>query len=123
VHAVRRELALILALTALALSAGVASADGQTHHYCSGCTINAGLTYKDPNDYSITQDYVHRLSGPSSGVTIGAAAYYTDTGSWGNWVYSTSTEVTHGYGGSRPARGAAGNFGAGNYGFNAHVTF
>lgn len=100
-----------------------ASAEAASYHYCSSCTINAGSTRIAGSARYITLDYVHRLSGPSSGVTIGAIARYADTGSWGNYVYSTSTEVTHSYNGSRPAYGAATNFGAGNYGFNAHVNY
>ncbi len=71
----------------------------------------------------ITYDYVHRLSGPGSGVVIGAIAKYADDGSWGSWATSSATEVAHGYSGSRPAWGAAGNFGGGNYGFHAHVNY
>lgn len=98
-------------------------AESATSRYCDGCTIYSNSLVKATVARYITLDYVHRLSGPSSGVTIGAIAQYADNYAWGNYVYSTSTEVTHGYSGSRPAWGAAANFGAGNYGFNAHVRY
>lgn len=103
---------------------GVGYAQAATSHYCSSCTIggNGGSVTAGTARY-ITSNYVHRLSGPGSGVTIGARAYYTDNGSWGNFVYSSSTQVTHSYSGGRPARGSASNFGGGNYGFNAHVNY
>ncbi|MBI2691968.1 MAG: hypothetical protein HYX29_08505 [Solirubrobacterales bacterium] len=115
---------MISSAVALLIGVGVANAEAATYGYCSGCTINGngGSVTAGISRY-ITSNYVHRLSGPSGGVTIGARAFYTDNGSWGNFVYSTSTEVTHGYSGSRPARGSASNFGAGNYGFNAHVLY
>lgn len=107
----------------LALLAGTASAEAASHHYCSSCTIYAWTSKVDPTAHYITLNYVHRLSGPSSGVTIGARAKYVSDGSWGSYVYSTTTEVQHGYNGTRNAWGAATNFGAGNYGFNAHVNY
>lgn len=122
-HRWRTSACVTLLLLAL-VCVGVAHAEAATSRYCSGCTIggNGGSVTASTPRY-ITSNYVHRLSGPSSGVTIGARAYYTDNGSWGNFVYSTSTQVTHGYTGGRPARGSASNFGAGNYGFNAHVNY
>lgn len=119
----RRIACLIASTLVLLLHAGGARAEAATYRYCSGCTIYGYSPFTAPSSRYITSNYVHRLSGPSSGITIGARAYYTDNGSWGNFVYSTSTEVTHGYSGSRPARGSASNFGAGNYGFNAHVLY
>lgn len=120
----RKSACVTCSMLALFVFIGAASAEAATYRYCSGCTIggNGGLVTASSSRY-ITSNYVHRLSGPSSGVTIGARAYYTDNGSWGNFVYSTSTEATHLYSGSRPARGSASNFGAGNYGFNAHVLY
>jgi hypothetical protein len=44
-------------------------------------------------------------------------------GSWGSYVYSTTTQVQHGYNGTRNAWGATTNFGGGNYWFNAHVNY
>jgi hypothetical protein len=120
---VRGHAFLLAACTALTLSIAVASAEAATYNYCSGCTISSSSLVKASTYRYITLDYVHRLSGPGSGVTIGAIAQYADNGSWGNYVYSTSTEVTHGYSGSRPAWAAAANFGAGNYGFNAHANY
>jgi hypothetical protein len=105
------------------LCVGVATASAASSAYCSGCTIGSNSLVKAATARYISLDYVHRLSGPGSDVTIGAIAQYSDNGAWGNYVYSTSTEVTHGYSGSRPARGAAANFGAGNYVFNAHVNY
>jgi hypothetical protein len=111
---------LATSLSVLAL-AGPASA--ATDHYCSGCTIYSKSTVMAVYYHYITLDYVHRLSGPGSGVTIGAIAKYADNGQWGNYVYSTSTVAMHGYSGSRPAWGAGTNFGNGNYAFNAHVNY
>jgi hypothetical protein len=109
------------AATVVALFAFNGSANADSYTYCSGCTINGGGVYECPYWAYITLDYVHRLSGSSA--TIGAIAQYADDGSWGNWATSTATEVTHSYSGGRPAWGAAGNFGRGNYGFNAHVNY
>lgn len=120
---VRGHAFLLAAVTALTLSVVVAVAEAASYNYCSGCTISSNSLVKAASSRRITLDYVHRLSGPGSGVTIGAIAQYADNGAWGNYVYSNSTEVTHGYSGSRPAWGAAANFGAGNYGFNAHVNY
>jgi hypothetical protein len=103
--------------------AGAGSASAASHTYCSGCTIWAGSLVQANYSYYIVLNYVHRLSGPGSGVAIGAIAKYVDNGSWGNWAISYGTEVTHGYNGARRAWGAAGNFGNGNYGFNAHVNY
>lgn len=101
----------------------VSTAQAGSHYYCSSCTIYAYSSYMDPTAHYIKLDYVHRLSGPGSGVTIGARAKYVSDGSWGSYVYSTSTSVQHGYNGTRNAWGAATNFGGGNYGFNAHVNY
>jgi len=104
------------------ISVVVATADGATAHYCTSCTIGSGRLVEATGSHYITQDYVHRLSGSGS-VTIGAIAQYADNGAWGNYVSSTSTEVTHSYGGDRPAWGAAANFGPSAYLFDAHVTY
>lgn len=101
---------------------GAAVAEGATYHYCASCLVYAGSLVEASSSRYITQDYVHRLAGPG-GVTIGAIAQYADNYAWGNYVFSTSTEVTHSYTGNRPAWGAAANFGGGNYSFNAHVTY
>jgi hypothetical protein len=110
------------ATLALFACSGVAIAEAATYHYCNGCLVYARSLVEASQAKYITQDYVHRLAGPS-GVTIGAVAQYADNYAWGNYVYSTSTEVTHSYLGNRPAWGAAANFGGGNYSFNAHVTY
>jgi hypothetical protein len=104
------------------LCSAVAIADGATYHYCLSCLIRSNSLIEASQSRYITQDYVHRLAGPA-GVTIGAIAQYADNYAWGNYVYSTSYEVTHSYAGNRPAWGAATNFGGGNYSFNAHVTY
>lgn len=114
---------LVFLVPAFWMLARATPANAGTHHYCSSCTIYSGSLKLDPTAHYITLDYVHRLSGPGSGVTIGAIAKYVSDGSWGSYVYSTSTEVQHGYNGTRAAWGAAANFGAGNYGFNAHVNY
>lgn len=119
----RRILACAIGATFAILCVGAARAEAATYRYCAGCTIYAGSPFTAGTSRYITSNYVHRLSGPSGGVTIGARALYTDNNSWGNFVYSTAREVTHGYSGGRPARGSASNFGAGNYGFNAHVLY
>lgn len=119
----RRTACVFIATLVLIICTGVTNAEAATYRYCSGCTIFSGVPYTAGGSRYITSNYVHRLSGPSSGVTIGARALYTDNYSWGNFAYSTSTEVTHLYTGGRPARGSASNFGAGNYGFNAHVLY
>lgn len=119
----RRASQSALVAIALLLVAGAPTAHAATDHYCSGCTVYSNQLVENTLYHYITADYVHRLSGPGSGVTIGAIAQYADTFAWGNYVYSTSKEVTHGYNGKRPAWGAAANFGAGNYGFNAHVNY
>ena len=106
----------------LLAGAGVAVAEAATYHYCVSCLVRSSSLVEASSARYITQDYVHRLAGPS-GVTIGAVAQYADNYAWGNYVYSTSTEVTHSYTGNRPAWGAAANFGGGNYSFNAHVTY
>lgn len=116
-------LRLALAATVLLLVGVAAPASAATDHYCSGCTIYSNQLVENTYYHYITSDYVHRLSGPTTGVTIGAIAQYADNYAWGNYVYSTSKEVIHGYSGKRPAWGAAANFGAGNYGFNAHVNY
>ncbi|MBJ7353791.1 MAG: hypothetical protein JHC98_03115 [Thermoleophilaceae bacterium] len=100
----------------------VAVAEAATYHYCNSCFIRSYTLFEASQAKYITQDYVHRLAGPA-GVTIGAVAQYADNYAWGSYVYSTSTEVIHGYTGNRPAWGAAANFGGGNYSFNAHVTY
>lgn len=119
----RRTACAFIATLVLIICTGVTNAEAATYRYCSGCTIYSGVPYTASSSRYITSNYVHRLSGPSSGITIGARAFYTDNNSWGNFVYSTSTQVTHLYSGGRPARGSASNFGAGNYGFNAHVLY
>lgn len=114
-------LSCLVTLLLAAFAAG--STNAGTHQYCTGCTIYGNSLFTDPTPHYITLDYVHRLSGPSTGVTIAARAKYVSDGSWGSYVYSTSTEVQHGYNGTRNAWGSATNFGAGNYGFNAHVNY
>jgi hypothetical protein len=119
----RKTACAFIATLVLIIGTGTATAEAATYRYCNGCTIYSGVPYTASSSRYITSNYVHRLSGPSGGITIGARALYTDNNSWGNFVYSTSTEVTHLYSGGRPARGSASNFGAGNYGFNAHVLY
>jgi hypothetical protein len=118
----RGALCILAATIVLTACSGVAVAEAATYHYCVGCLVRANSLVEAASARYITQDYVHRLAGPA-GVTIGAVAQYADDYSWGSYVYSTSTEVTHSYIGNRPAFGAAANFGGGNYSFNAHVTY
>jgi hypothetical protein len=117
------KLALVVAALCAAAMLAPNSASAGTYYYCSSCVIGASSVYEAPAWAYINLDYVHRISGPGSGVQIGAIAQYADDGSWGNWAASTATEVTHGYSGTRKAWGIAGNFGAGNYAFNAHVNY
>lgn len=105
------------------MSANAGTASAATYQYCSGCTIYANGYVKSGVAAYLTLDYVHRLSGPGSGVTIAAVAQYADNGAWGTFVYSSSTEVQHGYNGGRRAWGIAVNYGSGNYGFNAHENY
>jgi hypothetical protein len=107
---------------ALLVCSGAAIAEAATYHYCIGCLIHAQEVWEAGSAPKITQNYVHRLAGPA-GVTIGAGAQYADTYAWGSFIYSTSTEVTHSYTGTRPAWGAAVNLGGSNYSFNAHVNY
>lgn len=120
---VRIRAALLATLLALFFSAAAStkSASAATYHYCSGCVINAGTYRIAANAKYITNNYAHRLSGPT-GTQIGTIAKYADTGAWGNWALSTSTQVVHYYDGTRLAWGATAHWGAGNYGFNAHVS-
>lgn len=120
---IRTALVAIALAATMVLVGATSSAFGSSFTYCNGCTINSGYAYESNTWAYITTDYVHRLSGPGSGVTIGAVAQYADDGSWGNYVYSSTTEAIHYYNGARPAWGTATNFGAGNYGFNAHVDY
>lgn len=110
--------------------AGQASAASYT--YCDGCTIygtdNGNNAIVSTNGYYITLDYVHRLSGPYC-TNIGAGSVYYDY-SLGRYVWGSivlqgdcSTDVQHGYNGDRVFWGGAVNYGAGNYGFNAHVDY
>lgn len=117
-----RKLLIAVALSVVAIFSAVGTASAGTDHYCSGCTIYAGSGITSTVTISnIRSSYVHRLSGPGSGVTIYAAAYYPGDG-YGSWQSSTTTEAIHYYPGNRDARGAAWNGGAGNYGFNAHAS-
>jgi hypothetical protein len=114
---------LLAALLSTAVSAlGAAPASAGTHSYCVGCTINSGQYAEDSSAFNLLLDYVHRLSGPSCS-QIGAFAHYTD-GTFGSEVLaSCSSDVQHGYNGSKAGYGAADNLGGGNYGFNAHVDY
>jgi hypothetical protein len=118
----REAVCIVGASLALLVSAGVSKADAATYHYCVGCLVYANSLVEASTARYITYDYVHRLAGPN-GVTIGAVAQYADNYTWGSYVTSTATEVTHSYVGNRPAWGAAANFGGGNYSFNAHVNY
>lgn len=114
---------LVSLVCAIALGAAIfaTAASAATYTYCNGCTINA-------SDYRMSAatryayiSYVHRLSGPGSGVLIYAEAY-TPGGTLVCSQPSWSTEAA-----CNPARyevhGVAWNFGAGNYGFNAHLGY
>lgn len=118
-----RSLAAAVTVAAALLAAGAGPAAAGVDHYCVGCTINGNSGIQDTNGFYLTLDYVHRLSGPSC-TTIGARAYYGG-GVWGGFAYnlSCSDDVQHGYNGSQFGYGEAWNFGAGNYGFNAHVDY
>lgn len=92
-----------------------------TYQYCSGCTINAGASRTSAATRYAVLSYEHRLSGPGSGVKIQAEALNTGGGLVCS-TYSYATEVTCDPN-SVEVYGRAWNFGAGNYGFNAHLSY
>lgn len=117
----RLSACLCAVVSTVAVSLSLASgASASTYTYCNGCTILGGAEYAQFAYFYLTLNYVHRLSGPYC-TTIGARAWYAD-GTIGSYAYnqSCSDAVQHGYNGSKLGAGTATNFGAGNYGFNAH---
>lgn len=117
-----KSFALVVAIAVTAVFSMVATAIAGTDTYCYHCTIykHSGI-YSTVNITNIRSSYVHRLSGPGSGVTIYAGAFYDGYG-YSDWQPSSTTEAIHYYPGNTYARGAAWNGGAGNYGFNAHAS-
>jgi hypothetical protein len=117
----RKPLLISAATVALAgILAAVALATS-TYEYCSGCTINAGSSRTSAATRFAVLSYEHRLSGPASGVTIRAEALNTGGGLVCS-NSSSSVEVTCSPGGTE-VYGRAWNLGAGNYGFNAHLSY
>lgn len=119
---IKRRMMLVVAGAAVVLLLCVSAiAYAATYTYCNGCTINAGsIRMSNATRYAYLS-YVHRLSGPSSGVYIGTWAMHPDSTIWcanGGYV----TEVTCGPG-WHEVHGFAENRGAGNYGFNAHLSY
>lgn len=114
----------LAAMAAVAIFAAVAMATS-TYEYCSGCTINASSSRTSAADRFAVLSYEHRLSGPGSGVQIEVQAFANNGGQPGSQVCSSltfSTEAACDPGGT-DSFGRAWNFGAGNYGFNAHLTY
>lgn len=120
----QHKLQLVTIAAALAATAAIFAAvalASSTYEYCSGCTINANSTRTSNATRFAILSYVHRLSGPGSGVEIGT---FARPPGGGYWCATTSfgTEVSCDPGGHE-VYGEADNYGAGNYGFNAHLTY
>jgi len=118
----------VTAAIAVAIAAAIFAAAAiavSTYTYCNGCTINAGSSRTSAATRFAVLSYEHRLSGPGSGVQIQAEALANNGGNPGSVVCSTSsftTEAACNPGGAE-VFGRAWNFGAGNYGFNAHLSY
>lgn len=116
----RRAKQFLAALTvALAMMAAYAATSYAAYHWCSNCWFNAHTWNKSAGMVYATSSYVHRLSGPGSGVYVGAAA----TNSGGAMIcshYTYGTEASC-YPGGAYSRGWGLNDGNGNYRFNAHL--
>lgn len=119
----RRLLAALTAAFALGLAA-VALAT-TTYTYCDGCTINAGDKRTSAATRNAVLSYEHRLSGPGTGVQIEAQALANNGGVPGSLVCSGPSSTTEAAcdPGGHEVFGRAWNYGAGNYGFNAHLTY
>jgi hypothetical protein len=118
----RRKLLVVSATLAAAAAVFAAVALAvTTYAYCSGCTINAGSSRTSAATRFAVLSYEHRLSGPGSGVQIEADAISTG----GGLVCASAsfnTEAACNPGGAE-VYGRAWNFGGGNYGFNAHLSY
>lgn len=107
----------------LALTVVVSAAVAASYQYCSGCTINSNDQRTSAASRNATNSYMHRLSGPSSdtAVTIEVRAFITNgplVCANANNVRSISCPPYGNY-----VRGQAVNWGGGNYGFNAHLSW
>lgn len=119
----RMRVLLLAAICALALTVVVSAAVAASYRYCDGCTINSNDQRTSAASRSATSSYVHRLSGPSSNtaVTISARAFIS-----GGQLVCINTNAARDIScppGGAYVRGQAVNWGAGNYGFNAHLSW
>jgi hypothetical protein len=114
---------LMAAVCALAMTVVVSAATAASYRYCDGCTINSNDQRTSAASRNATNSYMNRLSGPSSNtaVTIEVRAFITN----GPLVCANANNVRDiscpPYG--NYVRGQAVNWGAGNYGFNAHLSW
>ncbi len=119
----RLRVLLLAAMCAIASTVVVATAVAASYRYCDGCTINSNDQRTSAASRNATSSYVHRLSGPSSdsAVNISARAFVTNgplVCIATNYVRAISCPPGGAY-----VRGQAVNWGAGNYGFNAHLAW
>ncbi len=116
----RRKLLVLCPIFVAMGIALAADAFAASYRYCDGCTINSQSRRVSNATRVAKTSYMHRLSGPSSGVTIQVQAF------WGDHFYctqqTTTTEAACSVG-NHEVHGAAYNGGAGNYGFNAHLSW
>lgn len=117
----KRLIGALIAIAAVALIV-VSGAMAASYQYCNGCTINSGSYKLSANHKYSSNNYVHRLSGPGGPLVIGSQALRYSDGNTQCYNTSTTTEVSCNPGGVN-VFGAAHNGGAGNYSFNAHLTY
>lgn len=112
-----------LTFVVLAVLGGLAATSfGQTYQYCPGCTINGGQTRESNVWKRANTVYLHRLSGPSgTGISTRGRAVGSDASTCASGLVTVTQAAC--YAGGAASYGRSTNWGAGNYGFNAHLTY
>lgn len=114
--------ALFVLLSCVFVLAAAAVAFAQTYQYCPGCTINGGATRESNVWKAANTVYEHRLSGPSGTAISTRGRYrYNDNSTCASGIVTVTQAAC--YAGGAQSYGRASNWGAGNYGFNAHLTY